>query len=220
MVIQTVHFHETDKIEARRLGLDLYDKLTRPIQDRLAFGAGIPVSVAATPEYVDCEAAETVVIVPVLGTISFHMKRFEAVDWISQWTKRLGSGHVLPVPIDSAWRNVEEEFDGVPLLTELYDVDDLESITVDEIVLAVLRLLQKDSPDGESKKPSLFVSHAKADLKATNRAAKMIANYAKTRITGDAFFDRTELFSGEPLEETTESGSRQWCLRCDSWRHL
>jgi len=38
LVLQTVYFHDNEQSEARRLGEDLYEQLTRPASDPLAFG--------------------------------------------------------------------------------------------------------------------------------------------------------------------------------------
>jgi hypothetical protein len=74
----------------------------------------------------------------------------------------------------------------------------------------------------------LFVSHAKADLAATEDAAKKIHDFTVTDTTGKAFFDATSLEAGKPLaEQLTEDtsrgvmvvvrsdaySSRDWCQR-------
>ena len=197
LILQTVYFHENDKTEAQRLGLDLYDALTRPTNDPLAFSTGIPVYCGVESEKVRLDAAEHVVIIPVLGTLTFQLQQKETVKQINDWHADPGleSGLILPVPVDTVWRSVENQLPGKQLLTELYEADDAENITLDEIVLSSLRLL-----DHDQQKPTLFISHAKADLKNTGKAARRIAYYVKSNTTGEAFFDRTELFAGEGLQ--------------------
>ena len=43
LILQTSYFHDSEQPEALRLGQDQYDQLTRPVDDPLAFRAGIPV---------------------------------------------------------------------------------------------------------------------------------------------------------------------------------
>ena len=77
--LQTVCFGESDQGEALRLGVDLYELVTRPVADPLAFGAGIPVLSAVAADRVDLEAADVVVLVPVLGKTTFVTQSDERV---------------------------------------------------------------------------------------------------------------------------------------------
>ena len=223
LILYTTYFHEDERAQAYRLGLDLYEELTRPIDDPIAFGSSIPVFCAVDPDKVSLEAAETVVVIPVLGKLSFSLNRVPTIARIRAWHESLGTGHVLPVPVDGVWRNVEGDLPGKLLLTELYGEEPRRRSTVVEIVLAISRLLAKDRDE-----TTLFVSHAKSDLVPTKQAAEKIANYAKTNLTAQAFFDRTELFTGEPLNEQIDFAvsrgvfvavrgdsysSRIWCQR-------
>ena len=57
LCVQTTFLHESDRAEAANLGSDLYNLLTRPVDDTLAFGAGIPVLSAVQPskiEFIHC----------------------------------------------------------------------------------------------------------------------------------------------------------------------
>ena len=65
--IQTVYFHDSDREMAARLGGALYERLTRPVADPLAHGPAIPVLSAVHADQVDLDAADTTVLVPVLG---------------------------------------------------------------------------------------------------------------------------------------------------------
>ncbi|QDT35963.1 CHAT domain-containing protein [Stratiformator vulcanicus] len=224
LLVQTVAFHDNDAEDARKVGLALYNELTRPLDDPLAFGGGIPVLCNVHPDRVDFSAAEIVVTIPVLGGSAFHYAKESTVLRIQEWHQLCDEGRVLPLPIDDVWRNAEGTIPGTPLLTQLYEADDVlpGRATIDEIVLALYRQLRND-------RPSLFVSHAKADLKATQNAAKRIAAFGKTQRSGiDSFFDRTELMVGKPLDEQIEGfleqgvfvavrgdnySSRVWCQR-------
>ncbi len=223
LVVLTVAFHPGERAAASSLGLDLYDNLTRPVQDPLAFGASIPILSAVDPDHVNLDCAETVAVIPVLGRFSFALNRDATIRRIRRWHELLGPGHVLPVPVDEVWRNAEAELPGKLVLTELYGTQPRRASTLLEIVLAVSRLLSRDR-----RETTLFVSHAKSDLVPTQQAAEKIAHYAKTNATANAFFDTTELLSGESLQEQIDFAasrgvfvavrgdsysSRIWCQR-------
>ena len=223
LILQTVYFHDGEQPEALRLGQDLYEQLTRPVNDPLAFGAGIPVLCAVRWDRVDLDAAEIVVVIPVLGKTSFLTQRQKILARLTEWHTRLGDGHVLIVPLTSMWRSVEDKLPVKQFLTELYGQDDKRRKTLDEIVLAVTRLLEP-----ERKNVRLFVSHAKADLVASEDAAKLVHDYIVTETTGHAFFDTISLQAGKPLAEQLNDAagngvflavrgdaysSRAWCQR-------
>ena len=223
LLVQTVYFDEAEAGDARRLGMDLYDLLTRPLHDPLGLGPGIPVLAGVAPEYVDPQAAEVVVVIPVLGIQSFQMQRQVVLAQLTSWHKTLGPKHVLPVPTASVWRNAESRLPVKQLLTELYGLGERRKVTLDEIVLGISRLFESGTD-----RPTLFISHAKADLASTEQAAENIQRYVVSDTTGKAFFDKTELYAGEPLEEQLDEavrqgvfvamrgdtyGSRVWCQR-------
>ena len=225
LVLQTVYFHDSEQPEAFRLGQDLYEQLTRPVAEPLAFGAGIPVLSAVAADRVgqSLDAAEIVIVIPVLGKTSFLTNQQKVVDQLGDWHKRLGAGHLLIVPTVPVWRNVEDKLPGKQFLTELYGKNDLRRKTLDEIVLAVTRLLE---PNRNNVR--LFVSHAKADLAASNDAAKKIHEFIVTDTTGQSFFDATDLRPGESLSDQLDNAvrdgvfvavrgdaysSRVWCQR-------
>lgn len=218
------------------LGRHLYGRLTRPTDDPLAFGAGVPVRVAARPEHVDLESAEIVMVVPVLGAQTYLIKRRRqaALDDLNEWSRRLGRGHVVPVPLTQNWRAELDSSQKIQwLMTQLFGTDKLHE-TVNEILLALARLLLSkhrdlDPLNDQAKlNVQLFVSHAKADLNATNKAAEIISTYIKTNTTGQAFFDKVSILVGhdaaKQLLEAAGSGmfiavrgdaysSRVWCQR-------
>lgn len=223
LVLQTVCFDDSDHGSAAELGRDLYNQLTRPEDDPLGRGAGIPVYSAVRPECVDLDAADHVVIIPLLGKVTYLTMADEVVGQLNAWHTSLGEGHVLPVPTSTNWRGAEGDLLGKNLLTELYGEGERHRKTFDEIVLCVSRLLGKS--DGEIR---LFVSHAKADLSSTQSAAKQMYDYTTTEGTGKAFFDATDLYAGrslaDQLENATGSGvflavrgdaysSRYWCQK-------
>ncbi len=233
LCLQTVYFDESDREDASRLGKDLYYHLTRPQEDPLAYGPGIPVAVAVAAEAVDLQAADVVVLLPVLGKTSFNVDREAVLAELSKWHDQLGPGHVLPVPISTNWRSVEDRLLGKLLLTELYNATDARKKTIDEIVLSVARLVSAGGGDPAIPRepqvsPQLFVSHAKADIEATDAAAKRIHDYVVTDGTGSAFFDAVDLHAGESLEDQLDDAvqagvlvvvrsdsysSRAWCQR-------
>ncbi|HRI12797.1 MAG TPA: CHAT domain-containing protein [Verrucomicrobiota bacterium] len=222
LIIQTVCFDESDRQEAAKLGGHLYDLLTRPRQDSLAHGPGIPVYRAVQPDCIDLKAAQKMVILPVLGGETHAVMRTEVVQALQEWHQQLGDGHVIPVPMSPKWRAEESDVPGKNLLTQLYGEDDREQRTVDEIIIAILRLF-----DPTGAKGGLFISHAKKDLAVTQNAAEAIRNYVATDTTAQAFFDTNKLAAGislkKQIEEAQQTGvfvairtdaysSRDWCL--------
>lgn len=222
LIVQSVTFHEDDCKAARELGGDLYAHLTRPLEDPLSIGAGLPIGVGIAAERADLSAAECLVLVPVLGPSSFQQNRETVIERLREWHQVLGPGHVLAVPTSEVWRDVEGRFPGALLLTELYGKR-RRGRTLDEIVLAVTRLL-----DPDSRSVPLFISHAKADLSSTEEAAKKIYQHVVNDGTGSAFFDATGIEPGISLVEQIDKAagrgiflvvrsdsysSRVWCQR-------
>jgi len=207
LTLQTVYFHESDRNEARRLGSDLYDRLTRPLNDPLAHGPGIPVLVGVGADLVDLRAADTVVLIPVLGAQTRGLMRDRVLEMLQEWHGALGSGHVLPVPLSASWRSDEDKLPGKQMLSMLHAKADPRQVTLDEIVLAVTRLWEPGRGNVQ-----LFVSHAKADLAATDGAAKKIHAFVKTDTTGNSFFDVNDLRPGESLEAQLDEAAAQSVL--------
>ncbi len=222
LILQTVCFDDSDFDSAYRLGARLYNVLTRPAGRPLAHGPGIPVYRAVRPDHVDLDAADRLMILPVLGNQTHLLRRREVVKTLKEWHQRLGDGHVIPVPTVAKWRSEEPDLPGKNLLTQLYGKDDREQRTVDEIVIAALRLFEP-----LVGKSQLFISHAKADLDATRDAAETIRNYVANDTTAKAFFDVNALASGMSISEqigkalgngvfvairTDSYSSREWCL--------
>ncbi|MDF1738624.1 MAG: CHAT domain-containing protein [Verrucomicrobiales bacterium] len=223
LCIQTVYFDESDRTEAARLGEDLYEKLTRPKSDRLSSGPGIPIRIAVPANFVDTNAADTTLVIPVLGKTTYNLEKKGVIEKLAAWHNACGPGHVLPVPISTNWRNIEDEMPGKQLLTMLYVEDEPRKNTIDEIILAISRIWE-----AENQGVQVFISHAKADLSPTEKAAETIRNFILTDGTGKAFFDVNSLNSGESLEEQLDTaaghgvmisirgdsyGSRVWCQR-------
>lgn len=221
--LQTVYLHDSDRSEARRLGRDLFGLLTRPLDRPLSHGPGIPVLCGVSAGHVDLHAAEVVVLVALLGKTAFQVARAETLTQLTAWHTQLGTGHVLIVPTAPVWRTVESSLPSKQLLTELYGETDRRRATIDEIVLAVTRLLEPDR-----SKVQIFVSHSKADLDSTGQAASAIVRHVKTDTTGRAFFDAVDLEPGASLAEQIDAaagrgvlvsvrsdayGSRAWCQR-------
>lgn len=230
LVIQTVYFHPSDRPLAQDLGGLLYEHLTRPRADRLAFGGGIPVLIATDTTHVDTDVASHLLIVPVLGASSFRDEdcRQVAKASVQTWHQHLGPGHVVPVFASANWRSEESEFPGKSVLTRLYsDQDGTWTNTLIEVVLAACRLLA-----GPALSLRLFISHAKRDLAGTGDVAALIRDFAKSATTGLAFFDTTDLEPGHDLAHqlatATQSGvfvaihsdtyaARSWCQRELQW---
>lgn len=212
---------DPERAEAARLGEDLYKLLTRPLDDALVWGPGIPVRVASRWQDIDATEATHVVVIPVLGHEAFTNVRKLALDAM----KRLvGDGvRLLPVLASASWRTVETQIPK-PVLTELYGAADPRRTTLNEILLYLARVLSGD----DKYSSQLFISHAKADLDGTGKAADQIAEYVRSETTGKAFFDKVSIVPGEELasqiDRQVETGvfiavrgdqysSRTWCRR-------
>lgn len=222
LIIQTVCFDESDREAAKDLGARLYGLLTRPMAQPLAHGPGILVYRAVSPDQVDLAAADKLVLLPILGKDAHAFMRNEVVETLTKWHKTLGDGHVIPVPTSLNWRGEEGVLPGKNLLTQLYGPYDRQQRTVDEIIIAILRLF-----DASGAKSRLFISHAKADQQASANAAAAIRNYVATDLTAQTFFDVNDLAAGNSLPQQIDSAlqngvfvairtdaysSRDWCV--------
>jgi hypothetical protein len=229
LIVQTVYFpvpaedgSDPERAAAAKLGQELYELLTRPLDEPLTWGAGIPVRVAARWEQVDASEAEHVVAIPLLGDEAFFNVREEALNGIKRLDER--GIKILPVFLDDNWRTVEDQMPK-PILTELYAEPDPRRATINEILLYLARVLSAD----EGYSSQLFISHAKADLPRTGNAAEQIRAYVTSETTGKTFFDKVSILPGgegvaSQIEREVERGvfvavrgdrysSRTWCRR-------
>jgi CHAT domain-containing protein len=235
LTVVTTYLHESDHAAALKLGGELYDLLTRSVNDPLSQGASIPVLSAVASNRVSRDIADVVVVIPVLGASTFFLRRQQVLRQLTSWHKAFGDGRVLLVPTSSQWRAVESDLPSKQLLNELYGDGDRRQRSLQEIVLAITRVIQSQS-DAETtdsthavtlKNQPLFISHAKADLQYT-KVAEVIRDYVSTRTTGATFFDATSLQPGVSLSKqlfkSASTGvlvsirgdaysSRSWCQR-------
>lgn len=200
LLIQTVYFAEADRAAAVDLGGELYEVLTRPRNDRLAFGPGIPVIVGSGAEQVDLRAAEHLLVVPVLGRASFvdGDTRSRAMASIAAWHEALRPNHVVPVLDAPVWSTSNEagRLRGLAIRGRTRPGGDRSwTAVVIDVVLAASRLLA-----APGDRPCIFVSHAKRDLASTGQLAQKLHEYIRTETTGEAFFDATGLEPGQSLE--------------------
>src|ERR1043166_4195925 len=130
----------------------------------------------------------------------------DVLDKLKHWHATLGPGDVLAVPTSMNWRSDEPKLPGKSMLSMLYGQGDPRRATLDEIVLAVSRLWEPRS------NVRLFVSHAKADLEATDQAARKIHQFVVTDTTGKSFFDVNDLRPGESLEAQIDDAGAQRVL--------
>jgi hypothetical protein len=214
LIVHTTYFPVTNPFDAARdperaaavrLGEDLYELLTRPKLDPLAWGAGILVRVATSGGFIDCKEAEHVVVIPVLGFDSFTHRsvRDNAMEEIARWHS--SGAKVFPLFDADQWRRTEKRLPGKPLLTNLYPKGDPGRATLNEILLAVARVLARN--DGYASQ--LFISHAKVDLPASGKAAEEIQRHVETETTGKAFFDKVSILAGDSLTEQIDQAASQ-----------
>ncbi len=216
---------DPEREAAVRLGEDLYGLLTRPKRDPLAWGAGIPVRVGTSGAFIDCTEAKHVVVIPVLGagSLTHARARETALDGIARW--RRSGAKVLPLFDAVEWRSMESDPRlPKPLLTQLYAQGEHGRATINEILLALARVLAGT----DSYASQLFISHAKVDLPSTGNAASEIQKHVASDTTGKAFFDKVSILAGDDLTEQIDRGSgegvfiavrgdmyssRAWCRR-------
>lgn len=231
--IETAYFADADAEDARALGLLLYATLTRPVDDRLAFGPGIPVRVAVPHDAVDLETADHVVLVPILGAAALQDEATKRVviEKMKVWAGAAMPGHLLPVLTTPAWRVHESRLGVQPLPTKPGGGQHGWKTTLLAIVLSTCRLLRQPG-----ERLHVFVSHAKLDLDqhddgretTTKRIAERIRDFVKTETVGEAYFDTTDLRPGKELGaqldaaastgvflavRTDSYSSRAWCQR-------
>ncbi|HEX2671712.1 MAG TPA: hypothetical protein VHM25_12610, partial [Polyangiaceae bacterium] len=203
LVVQTVYFGATDRPHAEELGLVLYDHLTRPSRDKLAFGPGIPVRIAAAAASVDLDEADRAVLIPVLGldTVQVEDARANVVETLDGWQDRLKTGLLLPVLTTESWRPYQEDLPREPLLQYLEE-DQQRGFqsTLLEIVLRLCGLLQHPS----HKKLRMFISHANADLESTKEAARQIRDFSKANPSADALYDVKDLEAAGKLDPNSK----------------
>jgi CHAT domain-containing protein len=212
LIVHTTYFSaaplagETDeeRAAAEELGKELYGLLTRAASDPLAWGPGIPVRIATSPEHIDVDEAEHVVVLAVLGAESSGDEdaRRRACQAFQRWARE--GARALPVLTDKNWRASEHELNA-PILRELYTAQDPRRATINEILLFLARTLG-GAADGAAQ---LFISHAKVDLARTDKAAEKLHQYVVTETTGKAFFDKVSVLPGEELAEQLEREATQ-----------
>lgn len=218
LIVQTICFHDDDRRAAVELGEELYETLTRPRGDPLAFGPAIPVRLGTDPARALEVATERNLLVLVLGRSAHRdeASRDAVCHAIATWQQHR-EVHLLPVLYDLVWRGEES----VERLTPIR-ADVGQAATLINVVLAACRFV---AASGGS--PTIFVSHAKADLPKTKSVAEKIRDYIRTKTVGEAFFDTTDLEHGRDLatqlEVATNGGillavrgdkfaSRPWCV--------
>ena len=210
---------DPERRAAHDQGLSLYNLLTRRDDDRLSWGAGVPVRIATRFDKVDPAEAQSLVVVAVLGPTLLQTAgaRTAALATIQAW--RTQKVNVIPVATTDGWRAFEKP------LGKLLISGDPNGPVLDEIVLQVARVLAA----GDHSQTRLFISHAKGDLDATERAAEKIRDYVQSRTTADSpFFDSVSLLAGEDLDQKIDAeagsgvfiavrgdsySSRSWCIR-------
>ena len=224
LILQTTFFDPSDREFSLELGRRLYGLLTRSPDDPLAYGPGVQLSQAIAPRLITPDAADHVVVLPVLGKECFVLQetRKLALETIRRWRDALGPGHVIPIPRAETWLGEPSALPGMDLLTQIFEEQTPSRRVLDELMLATLRLL-----DPSRGKTGLFVSHAKVDRSATNDAAKNIREYVSDDAIGAAFFNVVDLGGGRSIEElrdgarngvlvsirTDSYSSRDWCQK-------
>jgi hypothetical protein len=209
---------------ASRLGDELYDLLTRPKGDPLAWGAGIPVRVATASDQIDRGEAETIIVIPVLGAGTFQDEdsRCRALQTIEAWEKTDGL-RVAPVPLGGVWLRSKNDGNLRRLFSPLHETGAACRPVVDEIFHEIACALS----DTDAFATRLYISIARDDLSTSDEAADKIRAYISGTAKVAAFFPQPSLLVGEDLDSLVEGesegvflairgdrySSRAWCRR-------
>lgn len=177
LAVQTVIFHPAERAEGTKLATELYTRLTRPISDRLGFGAGIPVWSAVDADVVDLNAADHIVLVPVLGAFASAACRDEVIRVIDEWASGHPTVRIVVVANSEDWS--ADDF-----TSDVQFTRPPERAVVDAILVEVARAL--GLVDG---KAVLFISHSGDDPDATDEAQSILAQ-ARNDATARRFFGR------------------------------
>lgn len=185
LAICTVAFHEDDQEVARVLGDALYDSLSRPRKNPLAYGPGALVYGAVDPEAVALDEAETVVIIPVIGGMATAYKDKHLLLKIKRWGDALGDEAIVPVSLDensADWIRTKklkavEKGNGA---ADTVGVEVLQSL-----LLRIAALL----PDTRAPRP-LAISHDSSE--ASEQIARQLQHHVLLNGAARTFF-------GEPL---------------------
>ncbi|MEM9383950.1 MAG: CHAT domain-containing protein [Pseudomonadota bacterium] len=196
MIVYTAYFTRASRPRAVKLGTALYGALTRPLGDRLAFGAGVPIRPGVNGQAIDTDASEDAVIVCPIDarTTTSPKARQRAIELINSWNKALGPGRVIPVILDRAARALEPKLQA-PVLSGLFAPENPEEAIVDAVIAAIARVLSKASAN-----PRIFISHAKIDLPFIDELINGVRSYIHNT-TLSSFWDVSELYPGHPLKE-------------------
>jgi hypothetical protein len=209
LIAQTVVFHESDRPAAKKLATNLYTRLTRPISDRLGFGAGIPVWSAVDASSVDLNAADRIVLVPVLGATTRAACGQDVVRTISEWVSGCPAAHIVILSNSEDWSR--EEFPGN---VEYYNRA-TEQVILDRIIVAVARSL--GLADGQAM---LFVSHSGDDPGADDQAQGILA-HARKDPTSRKFFgrivDSIDAENDQTVSESLKSNAIFVVVRTDNY---
>src|SRR5215831_19698889 len=142
LVVQTVYFDDADLEVATSLGKALFERITGPIGDPLAHGAGVPVLVAVRTDRVRLDTASYTALVPVLGSDAYQDEgvRDRVAATLQKWSQEQKS-LVLPLFLSGNWLNEETRL-GLKVLRTWLDepADSRLSRSMDEIVLALCRM--------------------------------------------------------------------------------
>ena len=216
--------YEEERIRATSVGFQLYERLNRFIDEPLLSSTLIPIRFAVNPDCVDLDAAESVMIFPILGARSFRTMRDKALvtTTLRSWQTRSKAGHLIPIVLDSSWY---EELSTEAI--ELFGKNE-EQKAVDEIIFALARLFSPQDDANKKLEVPLFISYAKDDLIDVNPAASKIAKYIQSNPTTQRFFDTQGLRPGQDFSGAIEQAggqgvfiavrgdtyaSRSWCQR-------
>ncbi|MEY2931313.1 MAG: hypothetical protein RL033_2062 [Pseudomonadota bacterium] len=225
LLLQTTYFAEEDREGAETLGLALYELLTRSRADRLAFGPGIPVRIAVHPEELALDAAQHVIVIPVLGqrALQSSEKRNSYLEKLRDWSAALTSrGALVPVlMVEGWWRDFQAKLPGLLVPQYRYDAERAGfSHTSLDIVLETCRLLHESKEDLR-----IFISYSTSDPASTEGPARELCKFVKAKGLEAVPHDTTARESGADRQGKLKAAAEHGvfiAVRSDGYsaRHL
>jgi len=167
--IATCSLTDEDRSQSQRLGIDLYGHLTRPVDEPLAFGPGIPVSIDVDLNWnrnADdrlAALAEHLLLVIVAGTDSVLLEPHESANRLEHFDCPGTGVSKLLVPTDGRWRSEARRMPSVTVSGAVFGQDEFADV-VDSVLLAARRCLDQiaqgtlTSGARSDVRPSLYLS--------------------------------------------------------------
>lgn len=204
-----------------------YSTFSRPIENPLIHGIGIPISVQSFNEnLLDFKlaslASEFKVFIVLVDTKMVLSENWNGyLQQLAQREKDDPKSIILPVAVDDSFTKLIGDF---PIL-QFIRFNEKETLLFIELTQAIARLLYQTEKQTENSPPRLkiFLSYARHDGKAF---AECLRNYIRSRHHLDTFFDSNDISRGYRFNDELDTNiknsillslhtdiysSREWC---------